>query len=150
MKSKSIYQVADNFMSKYPTTIGWRVKAHSKIIEKHLNPGEEVIYAFVGQKGPQFYELFYTGLVVLTNKRILVATKRFVWGYFFTSITPDMFNDLKVKVGLIWARVYIDTISEELIISNIDKAAAREIETAVTEQMMILKKRYGISAKKRK
>ncbi len=148
MKKINIYAALSTFMHKYPMTVAWRVKAHAKIIEKHLNPGEEVLYAFAGQKGPEFYELFYTGVIVLTNKRILVATKRFVWGYFFTSITPDMFNDFKVKVGLIWTRVYIDTINEEIIISNVDKAAANELETAVTEQMMKLSKEYGITKKR--
>ncbi|MCD8562211.1 MAG: hypothetical protein LRY26_00150 [Bacilli bacterium] len=45
--------------------------------------------------------------------------------------------------------MYIDTINEEIIISNVDKAAANEIETAVTEQMMKLTKEYGIARKKR-
>ena len=69
-------------MSKYPLTIAWRIKAHSKIIDKHLNEGEEILYAFVGQKNDRTVDIFNTYAVVLTNKRIMVATKRVVFGYF--------------------------------------------------------------------
>ena len=47
-------------MSKYPLTIAWRIKAHSKIIDKHLNEGEEILYAFVGQKNDRSVDIFNT------------------------------------------------------------------------------------------
>ena len=99
-------------MSKYPLTIAWRIKAHSKIIDKHLNEGEEILYAFVGQKNDRSVDIFNTYAVVLTNKRIMVATKRVVFGYFLKSITPDMYNDLTIGKGIIWGRVVIDTIKD--------------------------------------
>ena len=37
-----VYEKAKEFKKKYPNTIGWRLKAHSKIIEKHLNQGEVI------------------------------------------------------------------------------------------------------------
>ncbi len=139
----TVYSEIKKFKAKYPMTIAWRLKAHSRVIERHLNPGEEVLYAFAAQKGPAFYEIFFSCVVVLTNKRILVATKRFWFGYFFIAITPDMFNDLDIKAGIIWSKIYIDTVKEVLQLSNIDIRATDEIETAITEQMMKEKQKYG-------
>lgn len=82
-------------------------------------------------------------VIALTNKRILIGQKRLLWGYFFTTITPDMYNDLKVTKNLIWSDIEIDTVKENIYISNIDPAGAIEIETKITEFMMAEKKKYG-------
>lgn len=136
MKKNSIYKKALEFKRKYPKTVAWRLKSHSKVIEKFLNPGETVEYVFVAQKNYQFYNFISTYIVVLTNKRILLAQKRLLFGYWYLAITPDMFNDITVKSGIIWGKVEIDTIKEVIILSNIDKLALPELETAVTEYMM--------------
>jgi len=78
----------------------------------------------------------------MTNKRLLLGSKRVLFGYFFTSITPDLFNDLKVKSGLIWGKIFIDTVGELVVISNLSKDSLDEIETNVTENMMKEKKKY--------
>ena len=77
----SVYEKIKKYKSKYHGTIAWRIKAHAKVIEKHLNPGEEVIYAFSCQKGFSSFSFFNTYAVVLTNKRILLAQKRVLFGY---------------------------------------------------------------------
>ena len=51
-------------------------------------------------------------------------------------------NDLKVSSGLIWGKVYIDTIKEFVTLSNISKEALREIETEITSYMLEAKKQY--------
>lgn len=137
-----VYGKLKEFKSKYPSTIAWRLKAHSKVVEKHLNPGEVVNYAFAAQKGYSSMDIFSTFVVVLTNKRILLAQKRIFFGYTFLAITPDMFNDLTVNSGMIWGKVYIDTIKETAILSNISKQAMDDIETQITEYMMEEKKKY--------
>lgn len=137
-----VYEEALNFKAKYPATLAWRLKAHSKVIERHLNPGEEVSYVFLAQKGYSSFEMFSTYIVVLTNKRILLAQKRLFFGYIFLAITPDMFNDITVNTGMIWGKVLIDTIKEVVVLSNISKKAVNEIETQVTEYMMSEKKKY--------
>lgn len=48
--AKSVYKKVLAFKNRHPGTIAWRLEKHSAIIEKHLNPGEEVIYAFAAQK----------------------------------------------------------------------------------------------------
>ena len=53
-----------------------------------------------------------------------------------------MFNDLTVQSGLIWGKVYIDTVKETIILSNISKAALDDVETPITEYMMNEKKKY--------
>ena len=138
----SVYDKVKEFKTKYPSTVAWRLKAHSKVIEKHLNPGEEVNYAFVAQRGYSSFEIFSTFIIVLTNKRILLAQKRVLFGYVFLAITPDMFNDLTVNTGIVWGKVNIDTIKETVILSNISKGAVDEIETEITEYMMAEKKKY--------
>lgn len=144
----NVYAKVKEFKRKYPFTVAWRLKAHSKIIEKHLNPGEIVTYAFAAQKNISSFDLFCTYIVVLTNKRILLAQKRLLFGYFFTAITPDLFNDLKVNKNIIWGSIKIDTVKEVVDLSNIQKKALPEIETCITEYMMEEKKKYGLGPKK--
>lgn len=136
------YNLASKFMKKYPMTVAWRVKQHCKVIDKHLNPGEEILYVFVGQKNDRAVDLFNSCVIVLTNKRIMVATKRVLFGYFLTSITPDMYNDLTVSKRIFWGAVVIDTVKEVITISNIDSKALSEIETNITEIMIKNKKEY--------
>ena len=138
-----VYERVKRFKNKYPSTVAFRLKAHSKVIDLHLNPGEKVLYAFCGQKNNHFYDIFFSCVVVLTNERILIGHNRLLWGYFYTTITPDMFNDLSISAGLIWGKVTIDTAKEVVVISNIAKDALDEIETAVTAYMMDEKKKYG-------
>lgn len=140
--NNGVYEKLREFKKNYPMTIAWRLKKHAKIIELHLNPGEEIKYAFAAQKNDNPFDVVTTYAVVLTNKRILLGTKRLMFGYFFTAITPDLFNDLKVKMGLIWGKVIIDTIKEEVILSNIQREALDDIETRITEYMMKEKKKY--------
>ena len=131
-----------NYKKRNKGTICWRLKAHSKVIEKHLNPEETVEYVFAAQKGLSSLEMFNTFVVAVTNKRIILAQKRLLFGYLFLSITPDMFNDLTVSTGIIWAKVVIDTVKEVITLSNVSKKAANEIETSITEMMMREKKKY--------
>lgn len=138
----SIYKNVKRFKKKYPLTIAWRLKSNSSVLEKHLNPDEEVKYVFTGQKNNKFYDIFSTGVIAITNKRILIGRKRVVFGYMLDSVMPYMYNDLNIKAGLIWGKVVIDTIKEEIIFSNIDKAALNEIETNISESMIALKKLY--------
>ena len=142
------YEMVARFKSKYPTTVAFRIKQHCRIIEEHLNPGEEVLYAFAAQKNDSPIQLFNTNVIALTNKRIMLATKRVVWGYFFISITPDMFNDITIYKGLIWGKVTIDTIKEEVVLSNISPKAHPEIESIVSEYMMTEKKKYAQELRK--
>lgn len=137
-----IYKKVLGFKKRYSGTIAFRTKAHCKVIEYHLNPDEKVLYAFCGQKNSSFAEIFSSCVVVLTNKRILIAQKRVLWGYFYTTITPDLFNDLSISAGLFWGRVVIDTAKEVVTISNVDKKALDEIETAITSYMLEEKKKY--------
>ncbi len=142
------YEIIRKFLKRYPFTIAWRTKQHCKIIDKHLNPGEQILYMFAGQKNDRMSEIFNTYVVALTDKRIMVATKRLIFGYFFKSITPDMYNDLTVQKGLIFGRVVLDTIKEVITITNIDPKALSEIESNITEIMIEQKKKYAIEKSK--
>jgi len=137
----SIYEQAKAFKKKYPMTIAWRLKAHSKVVEKHLNPGEVVTNVFAAQKNNNPLDIITTYVIVLTNKRIILGQKRLLFGYFFKAITPDMFNDITVSMGLIWGKIHIDTVKEMVHLSNIQREALDEIETAVTEYMMAEKRK---------
>ena len=143
-KMNTVYDYISDFKKRYPRTIAWRMKKHAKVIETHLNPGEIIKYGFVAQKNDNPFDIITTNAIVLTNKRILIASKRLVFGYFFTAITPDMFNDLQVRMGIIWGKIAIDTVKEEVVLSNIDPRALDEIETRVTEYMMEEKQKYAL------
>ena len=141
--SNVVYSKLKEFKNKYPMTIAWRLKSHSKVVNKHLNPEEEVLYAFAAQKNDNPLDVITTCAVVITNKRIIIGQKRLLFGYFFTSITPDMFNDLTVKMGIIWGKIYIDTIKEIVKLSNVQQEALDDIETHISEYMMSEKKKYA-------
>lgn len=138
----NIYEEAKKFKKKYSMTVAWRIKKNAKIVEKHLNPDEKVQYVFVAQKNDNPFDLMSTAVVALSNKRILIGRKRLAFGYFFDSITPDLFNDLKVLAGIMWGKVHIDTVKEFITLSNIDKSALPEIETKISTFMMEEKKKF--------
>ncbi|MGE5455970.1 MAG: PH domain-containing protein [Ignavibacteriales bacterium] len=137
-----LYAKVKEFKRKYPWTISWRLWQHCKIVDMHLNPGEVVKFAFAAQKNDNPFDIISTYVIALTNKRILLGQKRLLFGYFYTAITPDMFNDLNLKMGLIWGNVNIDTVKEVVILSHIQREALTEIETEITEYMMREKKKY--------
>ena len=134
--NNEIYRRVKEFKRKYPMTIAFRLRAHAKIASKFIGSDEEVKYVFVAQKNYQSYEIINTNIIVLTDKRL-------VFGYFLKVITPDMFNDLTIKQGPIWGKVIIDTVKEEVILSNIDKNALAEIDDNITMTMIEKKKEYG-------
>ena len=137
-----VYKQVLRFKKKYPSTVGWRMQKNASVVEKHMNPDEKLIYAFIAQKNDNPFHIFGSAVVALTNKRILIGRKRVLVGYFLNSITPDMFNDLKISGGIIWGKVYIDTIKEFVTLSNISNGALTEIETKISEYMMEMKKKY--------
>lgn len=136
------YQQLLAYKKRNKGTICWRLKAHAKVIDKHLNPGEEIQYVFAAQKGLSSLDFFNTYVIAVTNKRLLLAQKRVLFGYMFLAVTPDMFNDLTVSTGIIWGKIIIDTVKEVVNLSNVSKKAAFEIETNVTEMMMREKRKY--------
>ena len=142
---KSAYEYALEFKRRHPMTVAWRLKQNASVVDKHINPDEYVLYAFAAQKNNNPFNIWGSAVIAITNKRILIGRKRVVIGYFLNSITPDMFNDLKVTSGIIWGKIYIDTIKEFIALSNISKDALDEIESAVSSYMMEEKKQYSLN-----
>lgn len=140
--NSSVYTKIGEFIKKYPLTMAFRLGKHCKIIDKHLNPEEEVIYAFPAQKNISPVEIFSTCVVVFTNKRILIAQKRVLPGYRLNSITPDMFNDFQVYKGFIFGRIDIDTVKEVVQLSNLDPRSLTEVETNLSEYLLKEKPRF--------
>ncbi len=139
--SNRVYTLAKRFTNKYFGTICFRKKAHSKVIANHLNPEEKIYYVFCGQKGGSQKEIFSSCVIALTNERILVATKRVLWGYFLVTVKPDLFNDLKIQSGILFGRILIDTAKEKIAISNLAKSSLKEVETAITTYIDKYKKK---------
>ena len=147
MKNKSnnsriIYEKVREFKRRYPMTVAFRLKAHAKVAAEFIGDDEEIKYVCVAQKNYKSYEIVNTNIVILTNKRLVVITKRLIFGYFLNMITPDMFNDLTIKKGVIWGKVIIDTVKEKVILSNIDPNALSEIDDNITMVMIEEKKKY--------
>ena len=140
--NNNVYKRVLKFKDKYPMTIAWRLKQNSMVVEQHLNPDEKVLYAFAGQKNNTPFNILGTGVVALTNKRIIIGRKRVAFGYFLDTITPDLFNDLKIVSSIIWGKLYIDTAKELVVISNLDKKSLVDIETIISSYMMEAKKKY--------
>lgn len=140
-QEEHLRELLSEFRSKYPMTIGWRLEKNSKIILKHLYDDEEILYAFYAQKNDNPLNILGTGVIALTNKRLVIGRDRVVFGYFFDSITPDMFSDLKVKSGVIFGKVEIDMLHEFIVLSDIDKRALPEIEKKISSFMQEAKER---------
>lgn len=137
-----VYEKALEFKRKFPGGIAWRLKKHCEVIEEYLNPNEEVLYAFCGQKNDEFYDFFTSCVIVLTNKRILIGQKRVVWGSHLNSVTPDLYNDMQIYKGLIWGKLTIDTVKEKIVLTNLPKSGLDDIETNISEYMMREKQKY--------
>lgn len=136
MSKNDVYEKAKGFVDRNPGTVVWRLKSHCKVAQKLINDDEEVLYAFAAQKSLSSLDIISTHVVVVTTKRLVVAQKRLLFGYFYYSITPDMFNDFTIKKGLIWGNAIIDTVKETVVLSNLSGSALIEIETVLTKYMM--------------
>ena len=139
-----IYEEVMMFKARYPFTVAWRLKQNASIVEKYINPDEEALYSFVAQKNDSPLDFFSTAVITLTNKRILIGRKRVFLGYFLNSITPDLYNDLKVHSGILWGKIIIDTVKEIVVLSNLEKESLDEIETKISSFMMEAKKEYKV------
>lgn len=140
---QSSYELLKKFTNKFSGSVAWRVKKHCKIIDMHLNPNETINFIFAGQLDIKPLSLFNTGVIAVTNERLIIAQKKLIVGYKFSSITPDLYNDLTVKSGIIWGTIMIDTVREQVYISDLDKDALPEIETEITMFMQEAKKKYA-------
>ena len=142
MKNKSVYQHVMEFKKRYPLTLMWRVKKHCKVIERHLNPDEKVLYAFAAQKNNDATYITDTAVLCVTSDRLLIAQDQILYGYTLVSVTPDMYNDLNVYSGIFWGKICIDTVKEVIYFSNFQKKALAEIESIITMYMIEAKKLY--------
>lgn len=131
-----VYNLVCRFKRKYPMTIAHFLKRHSRVAASIIDRDEQVLYAFCGQKNDAYSVLFDTCVVVVTNKRLIIGQKRLIWGYQITTVTPELFNDLKIYSGLLFGKVEIDTVKEVIFVSNLDKKSLDEIETNVTNIML--------------
>lgn len=147
--NNEIYKRVKEFKRKYPLTVAFRLKAHAKVVSKFIGDDEKVKHVFAAQKNYNSYEIINTNIIVLTDKRLVIATKRLAFGYFLKVITPDMFNDLTIKNGIIWGKVIIDTVKEKVILSNIDPNALAEIDDNITMTMIEEKKEFGKEVKEK-
>ena len=143
--NKSAYEFALEFKKKHPFTVAWRIKQNASVVDHHVNSDERVLYAFAAQKNNNPFNIWGTAVVAITNKRILIGRKRVVIGYFLNSVTPDMFNDLKVTSGIFWGKIYIDTVKEFIALSKINKDALEEIETENNNKKIEKKKQYAMN-----
>ena len=137
-----IYDMVYTFKKKHPSTVAWRLKKNSKVVEGYINTDEKVRYAFAAQYNEHWYDIFSTAVVALTSKRLLIGRKRVIIGSSYSYVTPDMFNDMLIYRGIFWGRIEIDTIKEHIVFTNVAKSALDEIETAISTFMMEEKKKY--------
>ena len=73
-----VYSKLKEFKKRYPLTVGWRLKSHCKVIEKHLNPGEIVNYVFVAQKNDTLLDFISTYVVVLIEEYYLLKKEYYL------------------------------------------------------------------------
>lgn len=140
---KNCYAELKLFVEKYPGGITWfRLKKHCAIVDMHLNPNESIQFVMAGQLDNNHFSFFNTAVLAITTERIIIAQNRLLVGYKFSSITPDLYNDLQIDSGLIWGSICIDTMKEKVYFSNLDKKSLPEIETNISMFMQEAKKKY--------
>ena len=137
-----VNELVSNFLKKYPFTISWRIRQHCKVLTKHLNPGEKIIYIFTAQNNSRTFNICESCVIAFTNKRIILARKNILWGYQLLTVTPDLFNDFEVYKGMIFGRLDIDTVKEVIKLSDIDPRALVEIETNLSEYLLKIKPKF--------
>lgn len=142
MKKKTVLGCVMEFKKRYPSTVMWRVKKHCRVVEKHLNPKEKVLYAFAAQMNDDAMDIIDTAVLCVTSDRILIGQDQILYGYTFNSVTPEMYNDLQVNSGIFWGKIIIDTVKEVIYFSNLSKKALVEIESIISMYMMEAKKLY--------
>ena len=142
------YELVKAWKKKYRSTVAWRLFQNAKVIDDHVNPDEKILYAFCGQKNDSSFDFFQTAVVAITDKRVLIGQKRVLFGYALNSITPDLYNDMQVYKTILWGKLVIDTLKEQITLSNIDVDALIELETVISQFMMEEKKKYGTKTKK--
>ena len=54
------YDKVKAFKQKFGGTVSWRLKKHCSVIDKHINPNEELLYAFL--------HIFYFQMKILPIK----------------------------------------------------------------------------------
>ena len=135
-----VYPRVLRFKRKYPMTIAFRLKKHAAVIDSILDKDEKVFYAFCGQRNDDNRFLFESCAIAFTNKRIIVGEKR-IFGYYIINVRTELFNDLKIRAGMLFGHVEIDTVKENIHISNLDKKSLDEIETIVHRIISDNKKR---------
>ena len=139
---KTVFKSVMEFKKRYPLTLMWRVRKHCAVIEKHLNPGERVLYAFAAQKNDSATQIFDTAVLCVTSDRILIAQDQILYGYTLNSITPEMYNDMQIFSGIFWGKICIDTVKEVITFTNFQKKALTEIESIISMYMLEAKKLY--------
>ena len=117
----SIYELVCRFKKKYPMTVAWRLEAHSKLAEDVLDNDEELRYVFTAQKNMSRQDVMSTNVILITTKRTYFVHDRIIPGNFVTTIKNSMINDINAKNGLIWGSLIIDSVKEEIVLSNIDR-----------------------------
>ena len=148
MKTRGkVYKMVSKFKKKYPWTIAIRLRKHAAVVENFLDDDEFVYYTFCGQRNDSHSLLFDSCVVALTNKRIIIGEKRALFGYYAINISTKLFNDLTINSGIIFGRIEIDTVKENIFISNIDKRALDEIETMIHKVVLENKKREAKDSK---
>lgn len=141
------YDLVKDFKNRFPSTICWRTKKHAALIDKNLNLGEKVVFAFAAQNDDTHQSIFNTAVLALTNERIIIAQDHILFGYKINTITPDLYNDMQLYSGIIWGTITIDTMKETVYFSNISKKALFEIQNKITSFMIEAKKNYQKSSK---
>ena len=138
----STYEIVKKFKKKYPITIAWRIKKHADLVDKNLNPGEKVLYAFAAQNDLNHASIINTAVLAVTNERLIVSQDRIIIGYKVITVTPEQYNDTQINAGIIFGTISIDTLKETINFSNISKKALTEIQKNISTYMIETKKKF--------
>jgi len=130
------YELLKDFNNKYPRSLTWyRVRKHAELIENNLQTGEKVVFAFAAQ-WCENDGWFDTAVMALTTERIIVAQNRLISGFRVITIAPKFFNDVKVRAGVIWGTVTIDTAKEKIYFTKVSRKALVEIKNTISKYML--------------
>ena len=128
-----IYEKAMKFKSKYSGSISFRLKEHSKFAEKYLVDGEKVLHVYCGCR-----DFFHTRVLVITDKRVMVAHKNLLFGGYCSSIDKNEICEIGTHKGIIWNEITLSTLTDLFCyIGKLTSSAAAQMKEEITKSTII-------------
>lgn len=102
-----IYEKVMEFKNKFSGVPATRLERHAEVAMKSLAEGENVLHVYCGLD-----EFYRTQIVVVTDRRVIVARKKLLFGSRISSIDRDKVCNIHNRRSLLWNDIFFNTLTE--------------------------------------